>query len=55
MKMLIGMFLMHMSIVTFNIFICGGEFDIKEKTRLFIAWTVFLMLLMSGIYLMRGE
>ncbi len=55
MKMLIGMFLMYMSIVTFNIFICSGELDIKEKTRLFIAWTVFLMLLMSGVYLMRGE
>ena len=46
---------MHMSIVTFNVFIYGYEFDIKEKTRLFITWTVCLMLLMSGVYLMRGE
>lgn len=55
MKTLIGMFLIFISIVAFIIFIFGGEFDLKEKICMFIGWTVFLALLMSGAYFIAGE
>lgn len=55
MKTLIGMFLIFISIVAFVIFIFGGNFDLKEKIYLLISWTVFLALLMSGVYFIAGE
>ena len=55
MKTLIGMFLMYMAIAMLIIFIFGYDFSLKEKIYIIIGWTVFLILLMSGAYLIVGE
>ena len=55
MKTLIGMFLIYMAIAMLIIFIFGYDFSLKEKIYMIIGWAVFLALLLSGAYLIRGE
>lgn len=50
----IGLYLVLVSVLWFTLLTLGVEFDTKEKIQIGGGFTIFLLVLEAGVYLLNG-